>query len=444
VSEYDDRVKALTKQVTELASELRDKDDIGLDRITAIEDEITTKSAEIDKIVAEKRAKDVEDKLAALDDQLKAYTRETSRTKAAAILAGAGNAPEAVKAVGRFSETNFLSALVERRNGDQDAAAFVKAVLGTSSATGTAVVPNNFVGSLVEQIALNNPYRRIFNVQTGITGAGVDIPYEVTAVTAALLQGAYGSNKDVRDWSFNRATATLYTIAQIADVGNQLLRQSNGAAEASARRRLAASIGLKEAQLITNGSGSSEPLGFFQAFLAFGDPAGFKTTLSSESRAAALGRGMSALEARGISTQNLVIVMHPDRLLGTVDRDARLVGLRWLGDRSRNGRGGQPAGRLGVGRAGLPRRQLAVRPGRHGARDRPLGHRHLHRGGVPDRCQLRGGLPLRPEHHGLPRGGGVRVQRGALRPHRPGAEGHRHLVRRLRGVGHNRPASHVR
>jgi HK97 family phage major capsid protein len=141
------------------------------------------------------------------------------------------------------------------------------------------VVPNNFVAGLVEQIAANNIYRDIFNVVSGVSGAAVDIPYEVTAITAALLQGAYGSNKDVRDFGFARATATLYTIAQIADIGNQLLRQSNGAAEAAARRRLGKSIGILEATYITNGSGSSQPLGFFQAFLAYGDPAAFKTCL---------------------------------------------------------------------------------------------------------------------------------------------------------------------
>ena len=45
--------------------------------------------------------------------------------------------------------------------------------------------------------------------------------------------------------------------------------------------------------------------------MAFGDPAGFKTTLSSEPRLAANGRGISALEARGMIRDGLVIVMHP-------------------------------------------------------------------------------------------------------------------------------------
>jgi HK97 family phage major capsid protein len=311
--EHDNRVEALTKQIKELATEVRDKSDLPLDRVQQIETEIAAKSAEIDEIETEKRQQGVEAKLAELDERVKAYTRTNAQSKAAAILGGVSDPKPTVKSVGRYSETNFLSALIERRNGDTDAQEFVKAVLGTSVATGGAVVPNNFVASLVDQIAATNIYRDLFNVTNVNSGSAVDIPYEITGLTAALLQGAYGSNKDVRDFSFARATATLYTIAQIADVGNQLLRQSNGAAENSARRRLGKSIGIAEAQFVTNGSGSSQPLGFFQAFLAYGDPAGFKTTLSSESRAAALGRGISALEARGIVADrgSLVIVMHP-------------------------------------------------------------------------------------------------------------------------------------
>lgn len=302
----------LTHELKELATELQDKDDIDADRIAAIEGEINVKSATLDKLIADKKQAAVDAKLSELDDRLKAFTRSNAQTKASAILAGAGAGPVAgIKAVGPYNETNFLSAIVNRRMGDTDAQEFVKAVLGTSAATGQALVPGNFVSTLVEQVALVNPYREIFNVVTGVRGAGVNIPYDATAITAALLQGAYGSNKDVRDFSFASATATLYTIAQIADIGNQLLRQSNGAAEQSARRRLASSIGLKEAQLINNGSGSGEPLGFFPALAAFGQVAQFITTLSSEPRVAAIGRGIAAMEARGIPATNLAVIMSP-------------------------------------------------------------------------------------------------------------------------------------
>ena len=304
------KMEALTESIKGLATELRDKEEVPADRVTAIEAEITAKSAALDELQGEKHQQDVDAKLNALDDRIKAFTRDNAKTKTAAILAGIEGGPQ-VKSVGRYSETNFLSALVNRRTGDTDAQEFVKAVLGTSVATGTAIIPNNFVASLVEAIATVNPYRDVFNVVSGVSGAGVDIPYEATSITAALPQGAYGSNKDIRDYSFARATATLYTIAQIADVGNQLLRQSNGAAEASARRRLAKAIGITEATYITAGTGSSQPLGFFTAIAAYGNVAAFKTALSSEPRAATLGRGIAALEARGVSADNLVIMMAP-------------------------------------------------------------------------------------------------------------------------------------
>ena len=60
---------------------------------------------------------------------------------------------------------------------------------------------------------------------------------------------------------------------------------------------------------MTNGSGSGQPLGFFPALAAFGNVAAFVTTLSSEPRLAAIGRGIAALEGRGSSRENLVTVM---------------------------------------------------------------------------------------------------------------------------------------
>jgi HK97 family phage major capsid protein len=309
-TEIDRKVEALTASIRELATELKDKPEIPEDRITAIEAEIAAKSAALDSLIGEKREREVDAKLTALNDRLLSFTRASAQTKASAILAGVDPKP-GIKSIGRYSEENFLAALKDVRRGDPDAQAFVKGVLGTSDATGQAIVPNNFVAQLVDQIGLSNPYRGLFNFESVANGNAVDVPYELTAITAALLQGAYGSNKDIRDFSFGQATATLYTIAQIADVSNQLLRQSNGAAERSARRRLGASIGILEATYITNGSGSSQPLGFFPALMAYGDVAAFKTTLSSEPRVAAIGRGIAALESRGFMSTNLVVVMNP-------------------------------------------------------------------------------------------------------------------------------------
>ena len=306
----DPRVEALRKEIEDLASEVINKTDMPLDRVEAIEAEISVKAAALDKIEAEVKSHQVEAQLAELNDRFKAFARSDARSKASAILAGVSKTEPGIKSIGKYSNDNFLSALVNRRIGDTDAQEFVKAVLGTSDATGQAIVPNNFVASLVDALSLSNIYRNEFEVVT-VNGAAVDIPYVTTAITAALLQGAYGSNKDVRDFSFDQATATLYTIAQIADVGNQLLRQSNGAAEQSARRRLAQSIGTREATYITNGSGSSQPLGFFPAIMAFGDVAAFKTTLSSEPRLTTIARAIAAMETRGNARGNLVFYCDP-------------------------------------------------------------------------------------------------------------------------------------
>lgn len=307
----DPRVEALRKEITDLAQEVVSTPDMPLDRVEAIEAEIGVKTAALDKIESEAKTKLVEAKLAELDDRFKAFARAEGREKAQRILAGVPDTKPGIKAIGRYNEDNFLQALVARRHGDNDAQEFVKAVLGTTDATGQAIVPNNFVDGLVEALSANNIYRDLFRVERVTNGVAVDIPYSNTAISAALLQGAYGSNKDVRDFGFAQATATLYQIAQIADVGNQLLRQSNGAAERSARTRLGASIGQLEATYVTNGSGSSQPLGFFQAFMAFGDVAAFKTTLSSEPRLTTLARGIAAMETRGVQRKNLVFVCNP-------------------------------------------------------------------------------------------------------------------------------------
>jgi HK97 family phage major capsid protein len=235
----------------------------------------------------------------------------TRSSKAAAILAGAGGAP-----TDGYAGPGFLKAVADWRRGDAQAGDYVKAVLGTSDATGAAIIPNAFVAEVAAQAAATAPWRTIVNYVTGVRGPGVEIPYEVTGLTAALVQGAYGSNKEIRDWSFGTATATLYTIAQIADIGNQLLRQSQGAAEAVTRRRLGRSIGLAESAFIVNGTGSSQPLGILQALLAYGDVAAFKTTLSSEPRAATIGRAIGALGARGFTAT--ATVLHPTDLAETM------------------------------------------------------------------------------------------------------------------------------
>jgi HK97 family phage major capsid protein len=243
----------------------------------------------------------LESKYIGLNDRLRALEGRPS-AKAAAILGGTYLEED--------HGPHFLKALADWKIGrDHQAELSAKAILGISAATGQAIVPNNFVAGIAEINVQANPYRQLMNVQTVSAGLAVDIPYEVTGYQAALLQGAYGSNKDVRDHAFGEATATLYQIATIVDVGNQLLRHSEGAAEANVRRRLGKYFGLAEGNFVINGTGSSQPLGILQAILAFGDIAAHKYTLNSESRAAAIGNGVAKLEARG--ERATAVVMNP-------------------------------------------------------------------------------------------------------------------------------------
>ena len=313
--------------------------------------------------------------------------------------------------------------------GDVAANEYIKAVLGTSVATGTAVIPNNFVAGLVGQIAANNIYRDLFNVVNGVTGAGVDIPYEVTGITAALLQGAYGSNKDVRDFSFNRATATLYTIAQIADIGNQLLRQSNGAAEAAARRRLGKSIGIPKrrtsptARARPSRSASSRPSS--PSATRPGSRPPCRPSLGLRPSVVASRRWRHAA-SRGQPRHRDVA----DRLLGDGHRRSRHLVRRWLGRRSGWRRSGQSADHLGVGRPdvlrpGWPSAQVGTAliiepPTWISSPARSTGSTSRPRRATASTRTSRASGPRRSS-----------VQRRTVCQNRTGAEGNRHLALRL-------------
>jgi HK97 family phage major capsid protein len=250
---------------------------------------------------------DIEDRV----DRLANAIESLNAAKVAAIQNTVRNLPDwDASGEDYYSGPYFLKSLRDWRvNRSYEAEVAAKAILGTSNATGQSIVPNAFVAQVAEVNAQVNPYRDLMNVVRVPAAFAVDIPYETTGLAAALLQGAYGSNKDVRDHSFGEATATLYQIATIVDVGNQLLRASEGAAEANVRRRLGKYMGLAEGNFVINGTGTNQPLGILQAILAYGDIAAHKYTLNSETRVAALGQGLGKLEARGERATG--IVMHP-------------------------------------------------------------------------------------------------------------------------------------
>lgn len=135
-----------------------------------------------------------------------------------------------------------------------------KATVGDSDGAGGYLVPNAVVAPVIEQAVANNPWRQELTVVRGIRGNAVEVPTEGLAPSRATVVAA-GVTKTNANFTVASYTATLYTLAVIYDVGNQLLRQSEGAAEQLVRSRLARQLALGEAYYILNGSGSSEPKG---------------------------------------------------------------------------------------------------------------------------------------------------------------------------------------
>ena len=138
-----------------------------------------------------------------------------------------------------------------------------KATLGTTDATGGYLVPNNQVAEIERTKAAVNIYRSLMTVITGVRGDAVDVPFTNAASRASIV--ARGETKPNKNLVIGNYTATLYTLAQIYDVSNQLLRHSAGAAEQEVRQELAEAIALGEAHYILNGSGTNEPKGILTA-----------------------------------------------------------------------------------------------------------------------------------------------------------------------------------
>lgn len=144
-----------------------------------------------------------------------------------------------------------------------------KATLGSTDATGGYIIPNNLVNDLMKPRVQANIYRGICTVVDGVRGSGVDQPIR-NAAPARMTVAAWGSTKENVNLGYDNYTATLYTIARIYDVGNQFLRQSEGAAQQDVLQELGNAAALGEAYYVLQGSGSAEPYGLLTAITASG------------------------------------------------------------------------------------------------------------------------------------------------------------------------------
>jgi hypothetical protein len=303
-------------------------------------------------------------------DRLTTAVDSLNAAKRAAIRAGVGGA-DAASLDGNYRGEPFLKSLADwRLNGNYEAMAAAKAVLG------------NRPGDRPQQLRGRDrrDQRRGQPVSLAHERADRDgRPRRRHPVRGDRLPGRPPAGCLRQQQGRPRPRLRLghrdaYQIATIVDVGNQLLRHSEGAAEANVRRRLGKYFGLAEGNFIINGTGSSQPLGILQAILVFGDIAAHKYTLNSETRAAAIGNGVAKLEARGERAS--AVVMNPT--------DYWEMATETLGTSGAGGCHGSDGcpGHQPVGHPGLSRREPAER---HRAR-RGVGRlRHLHRLRVPDR-----------------------------------------------------------
>ena len=189
--------------------------------------------------------------------------------------------------------------------------AWGKATLGTTDASGGYLVPNNRVAEVVQVASATNPLRNILNVVTGVSGDAVDIPFAGAPSRAAVV--ARGATKPNQDLVLGNYTATLYTLARIYDVAEQLIRHSAGAAERMVRLELTKSIAQGEAYYVISGSGTSEPKGINTSLAAA--PAAFTSShTASDSTVAGSVRRAVATMIEALASRNYTpnaILMNP-------------------------------------------------------------------------------------------------------------------------------------
>jgi HK97 family phage major capsid protein len=168
-----------------------------------------------------------------------------------------------------------------------------KATVGDTNAAGGYLVPRNVVADINLQAAPGRSVVDLFTVVDGLRGSAVDIPWEQVLDSRAVIAAA-GATKENSNFIVNQYTATLYTLARIFDVGNQLLRQSEGAAERLVRSKLARAFALGEDFYAIQGSGSSQPYGLLTAL---GTTGTYVTTFSSPSTSTIAGNFATDLAA---------------------------------------------------------------------------------------------------------------------------------------------------
>ena len=301
----DDQLGSLLSKAGEIQASL---DDEKADR-GELKAQLAAVKADID---AWQAAKNKDAEKAAMAAEIKAMVDATladTRTASKAnIVGGSPQAPvhtESFFSTLAFARSSRLSGSVKAQMEAEEALEsefgslwapvnpYSKATVGDSDAAGGYLVPNNVVADINLQASPGRSVVDLFTVIDGVNGSAVDIPWEQSADSRAVI-AAPGATKENSNFIVNNYTATLYTLARIFDVGNQLLRHSQGAAERLVRSKLARAFALGEDYYAIQGSGSSEPMGLLTAI---GTSGTYVTTFSSPSYSTVAGNWASAAAA---------------------------------------------------------------------------------------------------------------------------------------------------
>jgi HK97 family phage major capsid protein len=233
-----DANEAMLKEMREIASEIRHPSKanlLGLGHDPSLQDNRATLGSLVQNVLDLKGSPDPAVKSQAL-------------ANIKAMGSGYGYAPS--------DSAGALDTVIQNADGTS-----AKATLGTTTGVGAGyLIPNALVTDVIRQATARNPYRQILQVIEGVRTVTINVPTEGLAPVRAVVVPE-GNTKTNLGFVLTNYTVTLYTLAQIFDVSNQLLRHSAGAAESLVRAKLGRGWALGEAYYILNGSGSSEPKG---------------------------------------------------------------------------------------------------------------------------------------------------------------------------------------
>ena len=271
-----DDIAALLGRAGELKAQLEENklDREGLQDVRNQFDAIRTDISDLQKVENDRQA-DTERKaiLSELQGLRSTVGQMRTPSKADLILSNRGQTPAdehffAALAMARSRDTDIQAAgkarLDDMGSAFADVPSTSKATVGGTDAAGGFLVPNNVVADINLQAQPLRSVVDLFTVIDGVRGSAVDIPWEDSGDTRAVVALA-GATKENKDFIVGNYTATLYTLARIFDVGNQLLRQSEGAAERLVRSKLARAFALGEDFYAIQGTGTDEPYGLLTA-----------------------------------------------------------------------------------------------------------------------------------------------------------------------------------